>query len=74
MDLQPCTAREFDVEVIRHANQPGWSYRIVHGVRCEGYIDGRLVLLMRNGRKIEYYAAPMPAGPVPVLPEGFTYK
>lgn len=74
MDLEPCSAKEFDLAVIRYASMPGWRSRIVQGQRCEGYVDGHLVLLLRRrGEYAEHFRARVEAEPyVPV--EGFRYK
>lgn len=74
MDLEPCSAREFDIEVIRYTGMDGWRYRIIEGVRCEGYVGGRLVLLIRRrGDYAEHFRAPSTA-PVHVPREGFRYR
>jgi hypothetical protein len=73
-DLEPCTALEFDATAYACARKPGWSYRIIHGHRCEGYLDGRLVLLMtRRGDYADHFRAPPPK--VERVPEeGFRYR
>lgn len=75
MTLEPCTAREFDIDVIRYASMPGWRSRIVEGERCEGYVDGRLVLkITRRGDYAEHFRVPREETPVRILPAGFRYK
>lgn len=71
MDLEPCTAREFDIEVIRYASMPGWRSRIIEGERCEGYVDGRLVLLLRRrGEYAEHFRAHLNEAVVVPMDEG----
>lgn len=74
MDLEPCTALEFDATAYACARKPGWNYRIVHGRRCEGYIDGRLVLLMRKGPNGPEHFREPPAKVVRVPDPGFRYR
>ena len=74
MDLEPCSALEFDAAAYSYARKPGWAYRIIHGKRCEGYVDGRLVLLMRaRGIYAEHFRAPREVVSAAHL-EGFTYR
>ncbi len=74
MDLEPCSRADFDIAVIRYAGMDGWRAKIVSGQRCEGYVDGRLVLrLERRG----IYAAHFKAHEEPrphVSMEGFRYR
>lgn len=76
MDLIPCSAREFDLAVIRYASMDGWRMHEVVGRKIEGYVDGRLVLLLRrkgNTPYAEHFRAPVVAKPH-VPREGFTYR
>jgi len=76
-DLIPCTAKEFDRATLYYASQGGWSMRSRHGEWSKGYVNGRLVLLLRRRGKTPYadhFMAPRPEAPVRVLPEGFRYR
>lgn len=48
MGLEPCSARDFDIEVIRYASLPGWRPRIAEGERRRGLRHGWLVLRMQR--------------------------
>jgi hypothetical protein len=75
MDLEPCTASQFDVEVLRYAGRDGWSMRRVARHRTEGYVDGELVLVLAvvGGKVCHYHVAQEPE-PIRDPLVGFTYK
>lgn len=75
MDLEPCTALEFDRATLYYASQDGWCRRTIFSRRrSEGYVNGRLVLLLLKGPNgPEHFRAPLPTM-YHVPREGFRYK
>lgn len=73
--MEPCTASEFDAEVIRYAARDGWAMRKVGRHRTDGFVGGERVLILAVvGGRVCHYRKPCEPGPIAPSPSGGSYK